>query len=210
MNKKCGPYRLGDMVKYNGTNMWDVDEKLRDCYPDTIGGKYMRETNDKSDIKVLSEIVQNHCSSKDIQKNVIHLRLGDSLCNKGDSKSPADAASFSNTINTLIPAHESKTILYGNHNGSCIEESSDYLETVKKLIPNTEVLVNENPDDDFCRMINSAQFVVGTGGFSEMAKNVREYNGKTSIYDKRISGFNKDGINYSSDIDWQRETGGVN
>ena len=192
------PYRLGDMVKLSGTGLYGIDTVYARMHAMTIGGRYMNATQRANDFAVLSTITDDVCSSARTSAElatVIHLRLGDVLCMPTERvKAPLPAEAFSERINSLIPAKESKLLLSGNHRHACVAETRAYLNAVERLIPHLRVRHDESHgtshvDDDFCTLVNAPRFVAGRGGFSEMAVRVRELHNRSSIEDPALSGY---------------------
>jgi FkbM family methyltransferase len=191
-NKKTKKdYRLGDIVKYNKTNKYNISTDYINKYPGTIGYEYAHLTSKQNDIDTLTEIVQKRLKFYPKKCFTIHLRLGDVLCYPNDNKKPISAIDFSNVINKLCPENQVKVLFYGNHTGICVDESNQYLDICSKNIPNLVISANQDADDDFCTMINSHNFIAGKGGLSELVVLVRKKLGRYSIIDDRISGYEK-------------------
>jgi hypothetical protein len=187
-------YRLGDIVKYNGTRMFGAADSAA-AHPERIGGKYAKLTAKHSDFATLASVAREVCPPAG-RETIVHLRLGDHLC--GWYNQPSSADITAQTINELLPSAP-KTLLYGNHNQSCAAESETYLNTLRAAIPNVEVSSNADPDDDFCRMVNAEVFVAGRGGFSDMAAQVRKIWGRETITHSLLSGYLLDGKWYHHD-----------
>ena len=51
---KDHPYRLGDMVKFNGTGKFGISEDIAECHEERIGGLYMRRTDKPYDVDTLT------------------------------------------------------------------------------------------------------------------------------------------------------------
>lgn len=190
------PYRLGDMIRFYGSEEYGINSKYVSHFPDSIAGKYWAnaayKTNDyEKNMDTLASIVNDHCAHIPKLKNVIHVRLGDVMCNTGDpfiNRQPDSPDKICNVINTNMDSQENKTILHGNHMNQCITESNAFLENIVQCIPNSSVQNGNPADEDFCKMVNADIFVAGKGGFSQMATAVRSYNKKSTILD--LSKFN--------------------
>ena len=191
------PYRLGDMVKYAGTGLEGVDAAYAKMHASTIGGRYLLAARGANDFGLLRNVTDTVCGSVRVPQTVIHLRLGDVLCVRGaqgdrayDERRPLSVAAFSARINALVPPQQAKLLLCGNHRRACIAQTRAYLAAAAERIPQLRVRLDEaRADEDFCTMVNAAQFVAGRGGFSEMALHVRQLRNSTSIADPELSGY---------------------
>lgn len=176
-------YRLGDMVKFNKTNnIYAICDDMIESFPNSIGGEYMKRSNLTNDFETLHNITQEKCQSIfSDNKHVMHIRLGDILCLQNDDgkKKPPKIEEIRNYLKD-IPDHDI-SFLSGNHTGLCEQETQSYLDDLKKEFPRSHIHFNDEPDLDFCRMINAEVFIEGKGGFSEMVRKVREINGKSTI-----------------------------
>ena len=193
-------YRLGDMIKYNGTDMFGITQEYAECHADKIGGKYAKATSKSEDYKLLSSLIQEVCPPRS-GETVIHIRLGDVLCDKNDTKHPVSAELAAEVINNILPSSTPKTLIYAspNSNDTCVSESNKYIETLLSNVSQAEIHTSANPDDDFCRMVNSEVFVAGRGGFSEIATEVRKVLGRETIQHPKLSGYVLDDIWYEKD-----------
>tara|TARA_Y100001958_G_C21070042_1_gene429874 strand:- start:61 stop:714 length:654 start_codon:yes stop_codon:yes gene_type:complete len=190
--KDCSSfYRLGDMVKYNGTDMYGITQQYAECHSETIGGKYAKATSKREDYKLLTSLAQQFCPPPRSGETVIHIRLGDVLCNKNDTKYPISAELTAEVLNSILPSSTPKTLIYAspNSNDDCVSESEKYIQTVRSNVDHAEIHTSANPDDDFCRMVNAEVFVAGRGGFSGMAAEVRKVLGRETIQHPKLSGY---------------------
>lgn len=193
------PYRLGDIIKYHGSDSGHrVPNDHVERYKDSIGALYIANTAQSFDIPVLTRIVARKCSSHR-DEVVIHLRLGDVLCSDDNDKFPPSVEDFASIINSLIDTHTPKVLLSGNHSNTCISQSKRYLQALSRKIPNLTISDDAHPDDDFCRMMSASVFVAGRGGFSEMVLRARKHLNRPSIEDDRLSGYVKDSVWYRFD-----------
>ena len=194
------PYRLGDMVKYNGTDLYGITRQYAKCHAEKIGGKYALSTSKRNDYALLASLAQEVCPPRAPDGIVIHIRLGDVLCDKNNTKHPHSAEAVAGVINDILPASSKpKILMCGIHNNKCVQESERYVETLRSKIPHTELRANADPDDDFCRLVNAEVFVAGRGGFSEMAIEVRKVLGRETILHPKLSGYMDNGVWYQHD-----------
>ena len=146
-------------------------------------------------------------SKKNLLKNdyiVVHLRLGDSLIDKINNKyiflekgkiansggffQPSD---FQKLIDLKLKNHNCKKVflVYGFHNENFNKKiTEDYVHDIKKIFSNNGYIVKEktngSPDEDFLFMINSKIFITSGGQFSNIIKNVINYNKSGVVYTK--------------------------
>lgn len=211
-DNKYENYRLGDIVsgllrrKKNN----DYYNNFSKNYPNTIASKYINQTSKlpekKKDFnfKVLTNICKSYKKKVKNDNIVVHLRIGDSLINKINNKyiflskgkifnfdgflQPND---FQKLIDLKLKNHKSNKVflVYGFHNSNFNKKiSDDYVQDVKKIfIKNGYVIkkhINGNPDEDFLFMINSKIFISSGGRFSNIIKNVINYNNSGFVYSK--------------------------
>jgi hypothetical protein len=204
------PYRLGDMVKLAGSALYGVDDLYARRYAATIGGRYMLTARAANDFTLLSNVTDDVCGAMRLPhipaQTVIHLRLGDVLCKPEErARAPLPADAFSARINALLPAHQAKLLISGNHRHACVAQTHEYLRTIARRIPNLITRLDAaHADEDFCKMVNAPTFVAGRGGFSEMALRVRALHNRSSIEDHALSGYVLGGQWSSTDLELER------
>ena len=74
-------YRLGDV--YNGdagkeNEKWLYNHHIKN-FPKSIASEYLKKTNKKKDITVMSDIIKNRLNNIIIYPCVLHIRIGDVL-----------------------------------------------------------------------------------------------------------------------------------
>jgi uncharacterized Rossmann fold enzyme len=75
--------------------------------------------------------------------------------------------------NQVALRHFLKTILiFGDHKGKYVDDSLSLAQKTARLI-NATLAFSGFTDGDFCRMVNAREFVLGKGGFSRTAMDVR-------------------------------------
>ena len=86
-------YRLGDGVKGYDSKTSDKEQVCK-RFPDTILCEYLQRTEEKGDISILQDIVRdwsagkwNYLEKPGVNSTVMHLRLGDGLCQYLDNRS---------------------------------------------------------------------------------------------------------------------------
>ena len=110
-----------------------------------------------------------------------------------NDKQQMNVKKYAELINKLIPASSKKLVLSGNHRNINIKKSMNYLNTLKQLVPNITLSVDESPDLDLCKMVNANYFIAGRGGFSSLAVQLRNLTGKKTYVSKETSGWIKKG-----------------
>jgi hypothetical protein len=194
-------YRIGDIVKYNLSEFYE-----NEFDDNSIGGKYMKETNKVLDYATLASIVNAH-PSQVYEPCVIHIRLGDVLYDKKNStrsslnKKPVDVTEFIEIINSVLSSNVRKVLLSASFWGN-IRKTQEYLKQAQSGIPNSVIRYNCSPDEDFLLMVRAKHFVSGRGGFSEIATHIRKLNGLSTIEHPRLSGYLKDDKHYSYDPEY--------
>ena len=172
-------YRLGDVYWHEWTRLEKTTLKN---FPDTIAADYIAQKTKRHDIDTLSEICASRCGLCK-QQNVVHLRVGDSMCRKGkqeSSRHPEDPSILLENINKHVSTTQENpthlTLISGSHIDACAEETNKYISDCVHTLQDGGYLVTKqtmHPDDDFCDMVGSSLFIQGKGGFSELASNVR-------------------------------------
>lgn len=183
------PYRLGDMIKFNGVREFGL-RTLRKRFAGTIAGEYMRRTRARMDVGTLSEIVTERCPARPTYDAAYHLRLGDVMCNRSDYKKPPSPADAVARLRELLGAQDPDVHVFtGNHTGMCVAETRAYLAEFARLLPSATVHATGGADDDFCAMVQARVFVAGKGGYSELIAKVREHLGRPVILDPTLAKF---------------------
>ena len=188
-------YRLGDFVlspkKYRikyGININNIFKN----HSDSIGALYFKKTKEHSDIDALVEVLKENNLIQPNNKNTMHIRLGDVLCEHTSmghyDKKPLPI----NTITEFINNNSNKIIdVYSflHYDGRswisnpCEEKSMNYINKLK-YIKNVRIHLNGDPDSDFIDMINSKIHISGTGNYSKLINLVREKLNLETIYIK--------------------------
>jgi len=197
--RSCMRYRLGDMIKgkqhRDGITFGIMSSRFYHylVFPNSIASKYMKRTDNESDLEVLSDIILHNKYSKNKYNNtiIIHIRTGDVLepkhC-KADIQTIIDDGcgdyckpfSYYKYQLEQIPSSINKiTIISGNHDFVKSTKSLQYLELLKQRFADmgyeVEILYNQHPDKDFTIMCLAKYFIPSAGGFSTLAKNTNEY-----------------------------------
>jgi hypothetical protein len=186
-------YRLSDMVTANNNirnNLMGKSYHLK-YYPESIASKYLKQTDEINNLKVLNEIISEY--NPDIQPPedilVIHLRVGEILNHSkytvNEFLSKERNFEHNTPKNFVKPLSYYKKIIENNKlpkkvkffAGGCFCENEDksmeYISKVKEFFEEKEfeVLPNtyfKNPDDDFVYMYRSKNFIKSGGGFSDL------------------------------------------
>ena len=203
-------YRLGDIIKFNKNIPSNNDNgyKYHLNLKNTLASEYLNKTDKINDYDTLINIIKKKYSLQINDEVIIHLRLGDILCTKFSkfclspayAKLPLDPLLFSKVINNLININDKKVIILGDHKNNCIKETENYINILKKNIPNLFISNNSNPDLDIIRMVNAKIFIKGKGGFSDIVYNLRVKLNRKNIINKHLSYYNVCGIYFKKDI----------
>jgi hypothetical protein len=207
-NGKRWTYRLGDVYgspafKIEFTK--DLRAVTQLLYPTTIAAHYARRVrpDSKSDARLLANVTSPWCEKhvpKDIHSNyerVVHLRLGDALFHPSADFAPDQPSAYAQKFwqaikpqpvspkdlkrNDVAFRHKLKTVvIFGDHKGKYLIDSFRFANQVATLINGT-ISFTGVADGDFCRMVNAREFIMGKGGFSNTAKDVRDQLGRKTI-----------------------------
>jgi hypothetical protein len=198
-------YRLNDMI--------GADTKFRNnpmgknyhfkYYPDSIAVKYLKETDEINNLKVLSRIVSEYDSDVKPPDDVlvVHLRVGEVL---NHSKYTVDEFlskerdfEHNSPQNFVKPLSYYRKIIENSKlpkkvkffAGGCFctneDKSMEYISKIKKffedngfeIVPNTYF---KNPDNDFVYMCRAKHFIKSGGGFSNLVQKMILFNNKES------------------------------
>lgn len=196
-------YRLGDV--YNGDAGKSNEKWLRNHhinnFPKSLASEYLKKTNDKNNIKIMSSIVKNRLNNIPKYDCVLHIRIGDILedldYNKiiqewNNNKINNEKGNFFDKIKYLRNKKyfNDKIIKLKNLNINKIyiiagahikynqyKNSSLYIDLIKNLFEDNKIkcilLLKNNPDYDILLSVNAKNFINTGGGFSKLIIEIR-------------------------------------
>ena len=152
----------------------------------------------KIDIDLLNEIIkEKNLPQPDFPDStlLLHIRVGDVLCNYSDMQA-RDYSKVGNPVwwnkvaKYILDNKINKVIIIaGTHFKECLEESVNYLESIKqtleKLNINVVYRVGNSPDEDlaFCRY--AKHFITTGGGYGYFLGNIVELNGGKFVLNRQ-------------------------
>ena len=196
-------YRLGDV--YN-RDAGKLNEKLlRDYhikkFPKSLASEYLRNTNKKNNIKIMSNIIKNRLNNIPKYDYVLHIRIGDVLedldyykiinewnNNKINNEKGnffdkiiylRNKKYFNDKIIKLKSLNINKIyIIAGSHiKYDKYKNSSIYIDLIKNLFESNKIkcilLFKNNPDYDILLSVNANNFINSGGGFSKLIIEIR-------------------------------------
>ena len=181
-------YRLGDAVRLVGLDGVGARFSARFVYPDSIASKYVQRTSRVKDWNTLNAILEEtFAPNNDNREKLMHLRLGDVTCANSEGakeRRPPLASDIAEYLKR--EGAEDAVIMSGNHSGTCVRETEEYLAELSALLPGATILYDDtgtssSADKDLSRMVNAGQFFSGKGGFSEIATELRRLRGKPTM-----------------------------
>lgn len=196
-------YRLGDV--YNGDAGKSNEKWLRNHhinnFPKSLASEYLKKTNEKNNIKIMSNIVKDRLNNIPKYDCVLHIRIGDVLedldYNKiieewNNNKINNEKGNFFDKIKYLRNKKYfyDKIIKLKNLNINKIyiiagahvkynqyKNSSVYIDLIKNLFEYNKIkcilLLKNNPDYDILLSVNANNFINTGGGFSKLILEIR-------------------------------------
>lgn len=196
-------YRLGDI--YNGDAGKSNEKWLRNHhiknFPKSLASEYLKNTVQKNNIKIMSNIVKDRLNNIPKYDCVLHIRIGDVLedldYNKiiqewNNNKINNEKGNFFDKIKYLRNKKyfNDKIIKLKNLNINKIyiiagahikynqyKNSSLYIDLIKNLFEYNKIhfilLLKNNPDYDILLSVNAKNFINTGGGFSKLIIEIR-------------------------------------
>ena len=196
-------YRLGDI--YNGDAGKSNEKWLRNHhiknFPKSLASEYLLNTDQKNNIKIMSNIVKDRLNNIPKYDCVLHIRIGDVLedldYNKiiqewNNNKINNEKGNFFDKIKYLRNKKyfNDKIIKLKNLNINKIyivagahikynqyKNSSLYIDLIKNLFEYNKIkcilLLKNNPDYDILLSVNAKNFINTGGGFSKLIIEIR-------------------------------------
>ena len=194
-------YRLGDIVK-SEVYRKELSPIYLKKYPETIAGKYIKNTQKNNDIFTLLKIISRYPNHTPQNAVIIHIRIGDVIEN--DKRHTINDflksnVSYGNKINYVKPLSyynsinfkkfpTKKIILVGGfHKNGDHTKSYEYVIAIRNFFRQkgydveTRIDVENDPDTDFVYMCNSKYFISSGGGFSGIIKKIIQEKGNIAI-----------------------------
>lgn len=190
--KEFNLYRLGDMVRFHESGLHGMTQEYAENHRETIGGEYMLRAprrNYRENMHLLADIVARRTEGQPTSEVVVHVRLGDVLCDRNDYKHPVPKEQFVEILKKYIRPGQKVIFLSAVHGHSffkrknCSKETREYMRYTCDSFPGSELSINGDPDADFGKMVSADLFIAGRGGFSEVAGAVRKHMGRATVLD---------------------------
>jgi hypothetical protein len=195
-NSNWDHYRLGDVYYQPYINAYNHVSYHIKQFPESIAAKYLINCNGRSnDILLLSSIVSSYGSTGNNIDLIIHIRIGDIMCDIRYKDNRTCYSAIGNyqwwellieyinnyNINNIV-------IISGSHTFDCLGISARYLLNRKKYIENNtnnttvQLSLGKSPDEDLI-FANKAKYFISTGGgYGKILGELVKYNGGIVLY----------------------------
>jgi hypothetical protein len=191
--------------------VFDIQREMLTSYPDSIAAAFITEARrqnftcacyEKLDhcASILKTVTDRECPARlgalkrtdaVVAPVVVHVRTADVISQSGvaDSEDTGRPAEFYDKLAgvmrdrgikraTLITSYQHKT--QGNHDGPRLFVKN-VQESFRRAGVDTNVLITDDPDTDFCTMLSAPVFVPSRSGMSELAAEASLLNGNEVI-----------------------------
>jgi hypothetical protein len=197
-NDSFNKYRLGDVFKWP---LGETEKHHTTSFPGSIADAYIKQSTKTHDMDTLLRIVNERKDNSIITPDlVIHIRIGDIMCNMLWRYGRECYSAYGNTkwwdnVIDIVKKENIKSIgiIAGAHFKQCLGISARYLLNRKKFLENklnipVTFYLGRSPDEDLVFGINAKYYISTGGGYGKLIGELVENNGGKFLLSKTCIG----------------------